>query len=89
MSEIPKDQMAAAKRIHTECIAVQAGLKPGLPWSPIALALANNANEVARLLRCINAAMKCLKPLSANIDERLAWFRLLDAVGRREPRDRL
>ena len=45
--------------------------------------------EVGRLLRCINAAMGCLSPLSKNVDERLAWHRLLDAFEGREPRTRV
>ncbi len=43
----------------------------------------------ARLLRCINAAMGCLHPLSDRPDERLAWYRLLDALEGREPRQSL
>ena len=46
-------------------------------------------SETDRLLRCINMAMGCISPLSANVDERLAWYRLLDAVEGREPRDTL
>lgn len=45
--------------------------------------------ENARLLRCINMAMGCLTPLSANREERLAWYRLFDAREGREPRDKL
>ena len=43
----------------------------------------------AQLLRCINMAMGCISPLSSSIDERLAWYRLLDALEGREPRLRL
>ena len=45
--------------------------------------------NVERLIRCIRMAMGCISPLSANVDERLAWYRLLDAVEGKEPRDRL
>jgi len=45
--------------------------------------------EAHRLLRCIRMAMGCISPLSRNVDERLAWYRLLDAVEGREPRDSL
>ena len=47
------------------------------------------SHDVERLLRCINMAMGCISPLSKNIDERLAWFRLLDTIEGREPRDSL
>jgi hypothetical protein len=40
----------------------------------------------ARLRRCIHMAMGCISPLSKNPDERLAWYRLEDAVNGREPR---
>jgi hypothetical protein len=43
-------------------------------------------DENARLRRCINMAMGCISPLSENPDERLAWYRLEDAVNGREPR---
>ena len=46
-------------------------------------------SETDRLLRCINMAMGCLDPNSANVDERLAWYRLLDAITGREPRNAL
>ncbi len=39
-----------------------------------------------RLLRCISMAMGCLSPHSQRPDERLAWYRLLDAKDGREPR---
>jgi len=42
--------------------------------------------QVARQRRCIHMAMGCISPLSPNNDERLAWFRLLDAIEGREPR---
>jgi hypothetical protein len=42
--------------------------------------------QVSRQRRCIHMAMGCISPLSANNDERLAWFRLLDAIEGREPR---
>ncbi len=44
------------------------------------------ADTVPRLLRCINMAMGCIDPLSKNRNERLAWYRLLDAIEGREPR---
>ncbi len=37
--------------------------------------------------RCITMAMGCLDPHSANLDERLAWYRLKDALDGREPRN--
>jgi hypothetical protein len=43
--------------------------------------------EVGRLLRCIQMAMGCLSPLTR--DEKLAWYRLLDAIEGREPRKSL
>ena len=39
-----------------------------------------------RLRRCISMAMACLDPLSSNPDERLAWYRLLDALDGKEAR---
>ncbi len=45
--------------------------------------------ETQRLLRCINMAMGCLDVFSKNPDERLAWYRLLDAIEGREPRKAL
>lgn len=45
--------------------------------------------EVERLMRCINMAMGCLDPESANRDEALAWHRLYDAEMGREPRPKL
>ncbi len=42
--------------------------------------------EERRLLHCINMAMGCISPLSNNNDERLAWYRLLDAIEGRFPR---
>lgn len=48
-----------------------------------------DSEEIARLLRCINMAMGCISPLSQNKDERLAWYRLLDAIEGREPRNYL
>lgn len=42
--------------------------------------------DIARMRRCVEAAMGCLDPLSRNNDERLAWYRLLDAMEGREPR---
>lgn len=50
---------------------------------------ADLANESARIMRCVRMAMGCISPLSKNNDERLAWFRLLDAVEGREPRPAL
>ncbi len=44
-------------------------------------------DELGRILRCVNMAMGCLDPFSKNLDERLAWYRLLDAYEGREPRD--
>jgi len=41
---------------------------------------------VEQMRRCIQGAMGCLDPLSTNNDERLAWFRLQDALEGREPR---
>jgi hypothetical protein len=46
-------------------------------------------DELGRVLRCVNMAMGCISPLSKNPDERLAWYRLLDAMEGREPRNRL
>lgn len=46
-------------------------------------------DEMGRILRCVNMAMGCLDPHSQNADERLAWYRLLDALEGREPRDKL
>lgn len=46
-------------------------------------------DEVGRILRCVNMAMGCIDPLSKNRDERLAWYRLLDALEGREPRNSL
>jgi len=34
-------------------------------------------------------AMGCISPLSERSDERLAWYRLLDAIEGREPRQSL
>lgn len=45
--------------------------------------------DILRLLRCINMAMGCLDPCSSNWDERLAWYRLHDALDGKEPRERL
>lgn len=45
--------------------------------------------ELERMLRCIHMAMGCISPLSRNYDERLAWYRLLDAIEGREPRQAL
>lgn len=45
--------------------------------------------ELGRILRCVNMAMGCLSPLSKKPDERLAWYRLLDALEGREPRAKL
>lgn len=42
--------------------------------------------EIKRLRLCISMAMGCISPLSKNIDERLAWYRLLDALEGRFPR---
>lgn len=42
--------------------------------------------DINRLRRCIESAMGCLDPLSNIPDERLAWYRLLDALDGREPR---
>lgn len=49
-------------------------------------AVGASAEEAPRLLRCITMAMGCISPLSRNLDERLAWYRLLDAIEGREPR---
>ncbi len=49
----------------------------------------NGATEIERLRRCISMAMGCLSPHSQRPDERLAWYRLLDATEGREPRSRL
>lgn len=49
----------------------------------------NAADEIERLRRCISMAMGCISPLSKNIDEVLAWQRLLDASEGREPRPRV
>ena len=46
-------------------------------------------DEMGRILRCVNITMGCFDPQSQNADERLAWYRLLDAFEGREPRDRL
>jgi len=45
--------------------------------------------ENERLKRCITMAMGCITPLAKNVDERLAWYRLLDAIEGREPRSSL
>jgi hypothetical protein len=45
-----------------------------------------DAVDDGRLLRCIEMAMGCLDPEALNPDERLAWWRLLDAKQGREPR---
>lgn len=45
--------------------------------------------EIDRLHRCITMAMGCISPLSVDRDERLAWYRLLDAIEGREARDNL
>jgi hypothetical protein len=37
--------------------------------------------------RCITMAMGCLDPLSNDPDERLAWYRLHDALEGKEPRN--
>jgi hypothetical protein len=42
--------------------------------------------EIERLKRCITMAMGCISPLGKTKDERLAWYRLLDAMEGREPR---
>ena len=47
------------------------------------------AAEIARLKRCAASAMGCIDPCSQNRDEQLAWYRLLDAIEGREPRDKL
>ena len=39
-----------------------------------------------RMRRCITMAMGCLDPLSRDPDERLAWYRLADALDGKEPR---
>ena len=45
--------------------------------------------DVERLMRCIDMAMGCLDPDSANKDEALAWYRLYDAEMGHEPRKAL
>lgn len=45
------------------------------------------SDELGRVLRCVYMAMGCLSPLTR--DEKLAWYRLLDALEGREPRDGL
>jgi hypothetical protein len=40
-----------------------------------------------RMRRCITMAMCCLDPLSNEPDERLAWYRLKDALDGKEPRN--
>lgn len=45
--------------------------------------------EIERLRHCISMAMGCITPLSKNNDERLAWYRLFDALEGKQPRDRL
>lgn len=53
-------------------------------------AVAAVQEEIARLKRCISMAMGCLDPESPhNPDERLAWYRLHDAMQGREPRSQL
>jgi hypothetical protein len=47
------------------------------------------SKEEDRLRRCITMAMGCIDPLSKNVDERLAWYRLLDALEGREARPSL
>jgi hypothetical protein len=51
--------------------------------------MAGEREEFERLKRCITMAMGCISPLSKNPDERLAWYRLLDALEGREPREQL
>ena len=51
--------------------------------------MADEQGEISRLMRCIRMAAGCISPLSNNVDERLAWYRLLDAIEGREPRGRL
>jgi hypothetical protein len=46
----------------------------------------NPTHDLARVLRCVRMAMGCISPTSRDPDERLAWYRLLDAVEGREPR---
>lgn len=41
---------------------------------------------IEQMRRCIEGAMGCLDPLSKNNNERLAWYRLHDALEGREPR---
>ena len=43
-------------------------------------------DEIERLRCCITMAMGCLDPLSKNPDERLAWYRLHDALNGKEAR---
>ena len=50
--------------------------------------LADMPGELGRVLRCVNMAMGCIDPDSQNLDERLAWYRLFDALEGNEPRDR-
>lgn len=52
-------------------------------------AIAEKNAEIARLRRCIGEAMGCLDSDSANPDEKLAWYRLHDAMQGREPRAQL
>lgn len=57
-----------------------------VPWADISKEIVELKRENKRLLRCINMAMGCITPLSRNVDERLAWYRLADAIQGKEPR---
>jgi hypothetical protein len=64
-------------------------LKLRLEMAPQSVTVAQgqpDSGEIAHLHRCISMAMGCLHPLSSNVDERLAWQRLSDAIEGREPR---
>ena len=54
-----------------------------------AMTMEEAADEIKRLMRCIDMAMGCLDPTSRNPDEVLAWHRLFDAEMGREPRPSL
>lgn len=51
--------------------------------------IATMPGEIGRLLRCIYMALGCISPHSPNLDERLAWLRLSDALLGREPRNNI
>lgn len=59
------------------------------PPGPRAPTLSGLIAENRRLLRCIQRAAACLHPEVGSDHERLAWWRLWDALNGQEPRDEL